>query len=131
MLTTRSARPAVVATVAAMAMAATSIGALLADLYGVAAMGTFFWRATVPSLVGLAVLGTARVPALGEVPDRIRVGAIAGVAGIIGYDVVRIPFVIMGQRLLAPIDSYGLLLSGGSMATPWSNTLGWLFHLSN
>jgi hypothetical protein len=126
-----SARPAIAPTLLAMALAATSIGALLSDMYGVLSMHTFFWYITVPSMVVLAVLGSVRIPALLPVQERIRVGAVAGIAGLIGYDVVRIPLVVIGQRVMAPIDSYGLLISGNSMATPWSNTIGWLFHLSN
>src|SRR4051812_11684124 len=124
-------RPAIIPTVIALALAATSIGALLSDLYGLLPMRTFCLWITVPSLLALAILASVRVPALVPVQERIRVGAVAGIAGIMAYDVVRIPFVMMGQRLLAPIDSYGLLISGGPMATPWSNTAGWLFHLSN
>jgi len=130
-LTTRRPGPVVAASLVAMALAATSIGALLGDLYGVASMSTLFWAMTVPGLLALAALAVVPVAGLEPVQQRIRIGAIGGVAGIIGYDVVRIPLVLIGQRVLAPIDSYGLMINGGHMASPWSNTFGWLFHLSN
>jgi hypothetical protein len=120
-----------VATLAASALAATSIGALLADLYGLAEMSLFAWVVTLPSLAALAALGSWPSPRLGELRRRIRVGAVAGVVGTIGYDVVRIPFAVAGFRLFAPIDSYGLLIADASMGSPWTGTLGWLFHLSN
>ena len=112
-------------------LAATSILALLADLYGVVTMAAFTRFATVPGLVGLALLGAVRVPALAELRKRIRVGGVAGLVGTVGYDLFRIPFVLGGMRLLAPIDSYGLLIAGDSQGSAWSGTLGWLFHLSN
>ena len=119
------------ATLAGLALAATSIGALLAQMYGLASMATFGRYVTAPGTVALVVLASVRRPGLEEVQRRIRVGVVAGVVGVIGYDVVRIPFAAIGMRVFAPIDSYGLMLSGQHMASPGSNTLGWLFHLSN
>lgn len=112
-------------------LCATSVGALLADLFGIASMATFFAFFTVPALVLLGVVGTLRTPLLGELPERVRIGALAGVAGTIGYDVFRIPFAIAGMRAFAPIDSYGLLIADASMSSPATDALGWLFHLSN
>jgi len=129
--TSRTTRPAVAGSVLAVALAATSIGALLADLYGLTSIATFARWLTLPAMIGLVVLGSIRRPELGEVQRRIRVGAVGGIAGIIGYDLVRIPFAAAGMRVFAPIDSYGLLILNGHMASPWSNTVGWLFHLSN
>lgn len=117
-------------------LASTSIGALLGELYGVVPMAVSVPTVTAPSLVALAVLGSRRVAKVrervgGELAARIRVGALAGVAGIIGYDLARVPFEVGGLRVFAPIDSYGLLIAGGDMASALTNTLGWAFHLSN
>src|SRR4051812_26895522 len=94
-------------------------------------MATFTRWVTVPGMTGLVVLAVAPIVGLEELRLRIRVGAVAGLVGTLGYDLFRIPFVLAGMRLLAPIDSYGLLISGQSQGSPLTGTLGWLFHLSN
>jgi hypothetical protein len=107
-----------------------SIAALLADLFGIAPMWLVFWAASLPSMVALVVLAVApRVPI--EVRRRIRVGAFAGVVGTLGYDVVRIPFALAGQRVFAPIESYGILIANAGSSSSLTSTLGWLYHLSN
>jgi len=113
-----------------LALASTSVGALLADLYGLMSMATFGRFITAPSLVALAVIG-ASGSTNEELRRRIQIGAVAGVVGTIGYDLFRLPFVPLGLRLFAPIDSYGLLLADAGMASPATNALGWFFHLSN
>lgn len=107
----------------------TSVGSLLADLYGVASMRSFTLWVTIP---GFAILLTTyRRTGSSELRRRIRLGAVAGAAGTIGYDVFRIPFALAGQRIFAPIYSYGLLIDGGSMSSGSTDLLGWLFHFSN
>ena len=93
-------------------------------------MAKVFWLVSVPSMVGLTVLAT-RSQVSPELRERIRVGAVAGVLGTLGYDLVRIPFAIAGQRVFAPIDSYGLLIANTSASSGLTSTLGWLYHLSN
>jgi hypothetical protein len=112
-------------------LAATSIFALLADLYDITTMATFTRWVTLPGLTGLVVLAVAPIEGLEELRKRIRVGAVGGLVGTAGYDLFRIPFVLAGRRLLAPIDSYGLLISGQVQSSTLTGTYGWLFHLSN
>lgn len=116
---------------AVMALAATSIAALLAELYGVASMRSVFVFAALPSSVGLVLIAISRHPALTDVGARIRVGALGGVVGTIGYDLVRIPFAMAGMRVFAPIHSYGVLVAGSGHSSGWTDVLGWLYHLSN
>ena len=111
-------------------LAGGSIAALLADVFGIAPMWLVFWGASVPSMLLLAVLAaSARVHP--ELRARIRVGAFAGVIGTLGYDIVRIPFALAGQRVFAPIESYGVLIANASASSGLTSTLGWTYHLSN
>lgn len=111
-------------------LAGGSIAALLADIFDIAPMHLVFWFASVPSMVLLAVLGSVSI--LGdEWRDRIRVGALAGLVGTFGYDLVRVPFAIAGQRVFAPIDSYGLLIADASASSALTSALGWTYHFSN
>lgn len=111
-------------------LAGGSIAALLADIFGLAPMHLVFWWVSVPSMVALTLLGTLpKVP--GELRQRIRIGALAGLVGTIGYDLARVPFAIAGQRLFAPIESYGLLMADAAGSSPLTATLGWTYHFSN
>jgi hypothetical protein len=111
-------------------LASGSIAALLADLYGVAPMNLVFWFASIPAMAGLAA--AASLPRVDpDIRARIRVGAVAGVLGTIGYDVVRVPFALAGQRVFAPIETYGFLIADASASSGLTSTLGWLYHLSN
>jgi hypothetical protein len=111
-------------------LAGGSIAALLADLFAVAPMSAVFWLVSVPTMVALAAL--ASLPRVDpDLRARIRVGAVAGVLGVVAYDVVRIPFALVGQRVFAPIETYGILIAGASSSSPLTSTLGWLYHLSN
>jgi hypothetical protein len=111
-------------------LAGGSIAALLADIFGIAPMHLVFWFASVPSMVLLALLGS--LSKVGdEWRDRIRVGALAGLVGTLGYDIVRVPFAIAGQRVFAPIESYGLLIADASASSALTSTLGWMYHFSN
>jgi hypothetical protein len=120
--------------VAGVLLSGTSIAALLAEVYGFADMAAVGRFITLPGLITLAVLGSGqvlRVPGAEEFRRRLRVGAVAGVIGTLAYDVVRIPFALAGRRLFAPIDSYGMFLVDDQLSSSWSDTVGWLFHLSN
>ncbi|MEU4242465.1 hypothetical protein [Actinoplanes sp. NPDC026619] len=111
-------------------LAGGSIAALLADLYRIAPMGRVFWFVSVPAMAVLAIV--AALPRIDpDLRARIRVGAVAGVLGVLGYDVARIPFALAGQRVFAPIESYGILIADSSASSGLTSTLGWLYHLSN
>ncbi|HEY3241484.1 MAG TPA: hypothetical protein VGL92_18125 [Acidimicrobiia bacterium] len=107
-----------------------SVVALLAWVYGVASFQRAFLAVGVPSLVVLGSLAwrARRSPALA---DLLAAGAVGGLLGTFAYDLFRIPFVVAGFRVLAPIDSYGVLLLGASESSPWTGGAGWAFHLLN
>lgn len=115
--------------IAVVLLSALSVGALLAELYSIMPMSTFVPLVTLPALVLIGWLGAGSRNL--ELRKRIRIGAIGGLLGTVGYDIVRIPFALAGQRIFAPILSYGLLIDGGGMSSGWTDLLGWLFHVSN
>src|SRR5262249_2406297 len=104
------------------ALASTSILSLLADLYGVMPMGIFLWSITVPSLIGLVVIGCWPSQNLVELQRRIRVGVFGGVIGTIGYDLIRVPFAVGGTRVFVPIDTYGMLITRAHMSSSFTAT---------
>jgi hypothetical protein len=107
-----------------------SVIALLAWVYEVVSFQAAFLAVGVPCLIALVALAVraGRSPALADV---LAAGAVGGLVGTLGYDLFRLPFVVAGLRVLAPIDSYGVLLLDASESSPWTGTAGWGFHLLN
>jgi hypothetical protein len=119
----------------ALAVAAcSSVFPLLAWVAGVAAFQTVALLVALPML--LALLGaTAWMDRTGRWPGTraaILAGAIGGALGTLAYDLVRVPFVyLLGLQLLAPIDSYGVLLAGASTSSGLTAFAGWMYHATN
>jgi hypothetical protein len=90
-----------------------SVIPLLAWVYD---LGSFArWSAVVGGpLVTLIVAAAMVMTRTGRWPETRRAmtaGALGGLVGTAGYDLFRVPFVYgLGLGLLAPIDSYGVLL---------------------
>lgn len=104
------------------------VAPLLAWSYGLGSFRAWFLATTVPALLALVAVA-ARATDLRPV---LACGAAGGLLGTIGYDVFRVPFVVVGGlRLLAPIDSYGVLLLGARSSSGLSGFAGWAFHLAN
>jgi hypothetical protein len=103
------------------------VAPILAWSYGLGSFRAWFLLVSLPSLSGLAVAAWRWV----EMRPRMAAGAAGGVLGVIGYDVFRVPFVVGGLRLLAPIDSYGVLALGAHRSSGLSAFTGWAYHLSN
>jgi hypothetical protein len=106
---------------------------VLAWSFGLGSFQVWFWSVTVPSLAVLAVVGaaTARSPAWHRLHTALVVGAVGGLLGTFAYDLFRIPFLLAGYRLFAPIDSYGVLILGADSSGPWTGLAGWMFHFAN
>ena len=62
---------------------------------------------------------------------RIRIGLIGGLWGTLGYDLIRIPFHLMGQDPFSPIRAYGMWLTASPLSTSWTDAVGLSFHFSN
>ena len=101
-------------------------GAVLLKVWGVASMAS----------TGLVFLLCLPILGLGyflrpELRQALRLGFWGGLLGTVAYDVVRIPFHLVGFRVFAPIETYGVWLLEAPMSSAWSEALGWLYHFSN
>ena len=112
-----------------------SVASLLAWVFGLGRFSVFFWTLSAPSIVALAAVGAWLGSTTDERWRRLRTamvaGTIGGLIGTAGYDLFRLPFHLAGYRLLAPIDSYGVLLLGASGSSPLTGFAGWAYHVSN
>lgn len=110
-----------------------SVGPLLAWVYGLGQFALWFWALTVPGLLFIAALAMVlrRTGAHPDLHAAIVAGVLGGIAGTVAYDVVRLPFLAMGLRLFAPIDSYGLLILNVSHSSPLTEFTGWAYNFAN
>ena len=119
--------------VAAVALAGAPVASLLAWVFGLGRFSVWFWWVSAPGIVALAVLGVV-VGRRGTDPrlhTALVAGTVGGLIGTAGYDLFRLPFAFAGYRLLAPIDSYGVLLLGAPSSSALTGFAGWAYHVSN
>lgn len=119
--------------VAVFLLGGTSVASLLAWVYGLGSFAGWFLAVSVPgqlALVGIA-LWAVRREGLEEFRVLLLAGLVGGLLGTLGYDLFRVPFVIAGLRVLAPIDSYGVLAAGAEASSQWTGLLGWTYHVTN
>jgi hypothetical protein len=114
--------------------ACSSVFPLLAWVAGIASFRTVTLVVALPMLLGLVGV-TAWMDRTGRWPATraaILAGALGGALGTLAYDLVRVPFVyLLGLQLLAPIDSYGVLLTGASTSSGLTTFAGWMYHFTN
>lgn len=111
-----------------------NVVALLAWVYGLGAFHMWFLAVGLPSLVVLVAVAawSARNPDADPYLRRALVaGTLGGLLGTIGYDAFRVPFIVGGLRLFAPIDSYGVLLLDAAASSPLTGFAGWAYHFTN
>lgn len=115
-------------------LACASVFPLLAWVYE---LGSFvLWGAFVgaPVIAGVVVFG-GWLPRSGRWPGTraaIVAGALGGFVGTLGYDFFRVPFIYLGgYRLLAPIESYGVLLLDADTSSGLTDFSGWAYHFAN
>lgn len=140
-------------------LAASSNWCLLAEMYGLVDMRTFFYAVLLPSTIALYALAVVDR----QIGDRrlwraVMIGTLAGLAGAVAYDVFRLPFVfskawgleslgVPQMPLFKVFPRFGALIlgepmeqgvpanqPGGAWGAGYSLTahlLGWAYHFSN
>jgi len=107
-------------------------GALLAKMYGLASMQAVTLWAFLPcavALVGVWAWGRRGGPT--EIADALAIGVLGGLLGTFGYDLIRVPFLLAGLRVFAPIEAYGVWIAGAAQSSVWTAITGWAYHFSN
>jgi hypothetical protein len=131
-------------------LSATSIWCLMAEFYKLCSMRTFTFWVLIPAtvvLIGLAVydrfLGDRRLW------RAVIIGAVAGFAAAVSYDIFRIPFVVAAIDHTGPawlrlplfkiFPRFGAMILGqpytqtqtDSQFTLAAHLVGWIYHFSN
>jgi hypothetical protein len=128
-------------------LAATSIWCLLAEMYHLVDMRTFFYAILVPAtalLYGIAALDYAHGD--GRLCRAVLIGTLGGLVGALAYDIFRLPFVYSStwglERIGIPLmplfkvfPRFGALILGQPPEQPTyslaAQILGWAYHFSN
>ncbi len=63
--------------------------------------------------------------------EALTIGFVGGLLGTLAYDLVRIPPLLSGQRIFAPISAYGVWIADAGSSSRWTELLGWSYHFSN
>lgn len=114
-------------------LALLNVAPLLAWVFGLGQFSTWFLRVTLPALVAIAVIAVVafRTTAFVRLRLVLTLGSLGGLLGTIGYDLFRVPFVLGGRQVLAPIESYGVLLLNANTSSDLSAFAGWTYHFAN
>jgi hypothetical protein len=127
-------------------LAATSIGSLLAEFYGICSMRLFTGWVFLPAvglLAGLVVIDAAQ--GTSQLAHSVLMGAAAGLLAAITYDVFRLPFVFAKSlgiaQIVPPLNLFKVFVRFGAMMlgepieqahySGWAQLLGWAYHFSN
>ncbi|NAY93107.1 hypothetical protein GTQ34_14405 [Muricauda sp. JGD-17] len=106
-------------------------GILLLKMYGVIQMHQSTYILFLPSLLLLIFTAGFLWYKKDGLLHVLLLGFLGGLVGTIGYDLIRIPFMLMGSRIFAPISMYGMWLTDATVSTSFSDLIGWLYHFSN
>jgi hypothetical protein len=128
-------------------LAATSIWCLLAEMYNLVDMRTFFYSILLPctvTLYGIAILDYIRGD--GRLWRAVILGTLAGLVGAVAYDIFRLPFVysdawglgrigIPQMPLFKVFPRFGALILGQPIEQASyslaAHLIGWVYHFSN
>jgi len=127
-------------------LAASSIGCLMADFYGVCPMRIFTPFVFVPAMVILLAFALFdRFQGDGNLWRAVWIGLVCGLLAAVAYDVFRLPFVfakewgidsiIPSMKLFKVFPRFGAMVLGQPLEqSNYSLTtqmIGWLYHFSN
>ena len=110
-----------------------SVAPLLAWVYNLGPFALWFWLTAVPGFVFMAAVAVFydRRGGHRDLMFALSSGVIGGIIATLIYDVVRMPFLVAGYRLFAPVNSYGILMTGSITGSPFTDTLGWFYNFLN
>ena len=126
-------RPELALTALCALLGVTPVFALLAWVYRLGPFALWFWGIGVPAIVLLGLIGLylARSGRESRLRTALVCGVVGGLLGVVGYDVVRIPQILVGIRPYIPIESYGLLMLNATSSSPQTELAGWAFNFCN
>lgn len=111
------------------------VGALVAWAYRLGSFSSWFWRLSFPASMALLAIGVwsgrRTRPWHPWIGRFFAHGVVGGVLGAVAYDLIRVPFLLFGLRLLSPIDSYGVLMLNAQASSPLTAFAGWWYHFSD
>lgn len=110
-----------------------SVWPLLAWVYNLGSFAGWFWFLALPGafLVAAVAIVCNRRGVFPALQVAIGAGVLGGIAATVFYDIVRVPFLVVGYRLFAPISTYGVLMTLAPTSSPFTETLGWLYNFMN
>ena len=106
--------------------------ALLAKMFGLSAMQPVIVFIFLPSAIALTLIWYwARRSSRIFLADALVIGFWGGLLGTVAYDLIRIPFLLMGQRVFVPIRIYGIWVYDATLSSRQTDLVGWSYHFSN
>ena len=107
-------------------------GALLAKVFGIAPLQAVTLYLFLPcALFLVGMWWWASRTGRDYLAGALTIGFWGGLLGTLAYDLARIPFLLAGQRVFAPINVYGVWLAEAAISSQWTHALGWAYHFSN
>jgi hypothetical protein len=129
--------------IAVFLLASTSIACLLGEMYRLWPMRLFTLAVFLPSCGALAVLALLDYSrGDGRACRMICIGAVAGFAAAVSYDIFRVPFVFSAswglEKIVPPMALFKVFPQFGAMILGQTgglslaaNVIGWSYHFSN
>lgn len=107
-------------------------GSLLLKVYGVLSLQAAFQLLAIPGLlIIVGIYAWSHKTSNDTLRESLQLGFMAGLAGTIAYDLARVPFYILGQRIFAPISAYGVWLLDANSSNQYTELAGWGYHFLN
>lgn len=105
---------------------------LLLHVFGLSTMfdaGLWLFLPCTVLLAGLIFIKNSFIP--DEVKLCIKLGVWGGLLGTFGYDLIRIPFALMGLKVFLPISVYGIWITDYAYSGFLTELVAWTYHFSN